>query len=427
MTVSRRNFLKYAGGLAAAAGVPSLLFTVNANAAINPNPKKLVVLTLNGGNDGLNMVIPIDADQYALYQGYRPIIGIPMANILPIGANASGRQFGFHPAMASLMPYLDKLALFPTAHTGPASNNQSHFYQQDLINAGLHKNNPTPTDGRGWVGRYLDAKYASQPEGVVAQDFAVAQPLLFRTESTFVFASSDPASLALGTDATTSSSMWADILARQNPEQMGGYAGTYASRQESLKAAIDRVGAVNFLRSTSAVYPTTGIGNDFNKAADMLVALPELESIHIIQGGYDTHSNQGGVTGSQATLLTRMSDALAAFYADLSSLGMANDVIVVVKSEFGRTTAENTQDATAGTDHGEATCWMAFGGAVRGGVYGGFAGLELSNLATGRYLMPMVDYRDILSEVMGRFMASSTPNAYFPGYAGAATPLGFIL
>lgn len=183
---------------------------------INPNPKKLVILTLNGGNDGLNTIIPIDADQYSLYQGYRPTIGIPMANILPIGANADGRQFGFHPAMNSLMPYLDKLALFPAAHTGPFSN-QSHFYQQDLIDAGLHKDDPVSTDGLGWVGRYLDTKYTSQPEGVVAQDFAVANPILFRTDNTFVFSNSNPSNLALGTpDAATSTKLWDELLGRQD-------------------------------------------------------------------------------------------------------------------------------------------------------------------------------------------------------------------
>ncbi len=432
MSVSRRNFLKYAGGLAAAASVPSLLFTMKANAAINANPKKLVILTLNGGNDGVNTVIPIDSAQYALYQTYRPSISIPLADILPFGANAAGMQFGLHPAMASLMPYMGNLALFPATHTG-SNSNRSHFYQEDLIDAGLHTQTATEPGGyaKGWMGRYFDGKYASQPEGVIAEDLAPGHSHFYKG-NTFVLSVGDPSNLALGTDASTSNNIWMDIHGRQNSAQMSGYAGAYAYQQESLFASIDRVRSVNFLRTPGVPYPTRTtaggtvytpkLSSDFNKAADMLAVLPELESIHIMQDGYDTHANQGGVTGSQANLLSLMSDSLAAFFADLTSMGMANDVMVVVKTEFGRTVKQNQ---TNGTDHGQASCWMAFGGAVRGGVHGGYAGLD--NLDANDWLRPMVDYRDILSEMLGRFMGATTSNAFFPSYGGATSPLGFVI
>lgn len=425
MSISRRNFLKYAGGLAAAVSAPSLLFTMQANAAIIPNPRKLVVLTLNGGYDGLNLAIPIDSAQYSLYQGYRPGIGIPMANILPFGTDAAGYQFGLHPAMSSIMPYMGNLALFPATHTGPQSN-RSHFYQEDLIDAGLHTDTAGYPSGynKGWLGRYFDAKYTTPPEGVIAQDFAPGHSH-FSKGDTFVLGVSDPSNLALGTSTATSNSIWADIHSRQDPAAMSGYAGDYARQQESLFAVIDRVQTtVNFGRIPSVTYPTTKIGSDFNKAADMLATLPELESIHVMQDGYDTHASQGGVTGNQANLFQAMSDALAAFYADLSALGLAYDVMVVIKSEFGRTVRQNQ---TNGTDHGQATCWMAFGGSVAGGVYGNYPGIEAANLDGGNWLMPTIDYRDILSEAFGQFLGSSTPDAYFPGYAGATNPLGFVI
>ena len=425
MDNTRRNFLKKASSLAVTMSLPLQMFSTKAAAAIPLNPKKLVIVTLMGGNDSINMSIPIDATQNALYQALRPAIGIPLAETLPFGFDQSGIEFGLHPAMESLIPLKDNLALFPSTHMG-ANSNRSHFLQHDIYDAGLHTSvGQTAQDSKGWVGRYLDNKYIN-PEGVLAQDFSVGQLGLMKGE-TFTLGLANPSNLDLGAGSVQASdAIWEDIKGINDPSG-ANYKGKYASQQEKLFSVLDRLKGVNFAIPTAA-YPVrtngtlTPLAADFSRAASMIKQLEEVEIVHILQGGYDTHNNQGGSTGHQANLFRDLSETLAAFYDDLGEF--QNDVVVVTQTEFGRTAKQNEN---AGTDHGQASCWMAFGGSVKGGVYGSYPGLETENLNSGRYLMPTIDYRDIFSELLGRHLGSNNPNDAFPGYAGPVVPLDFII
>ena len=203
MDANKRKFLKMTGALAASMSIPilsSFPFGLRAATTITPNRRKLVILHLDGGNDGVNTVIPINAAQYALYQSMRPDIYIPLANILPFGFDVSGTQFGLHPAMASLMQYQSNLALFPATHTG-VNSNRSHFFQHDMLDAGLFTGGPTTPDQKGWLGRYLDNKYITQPGGIIAQDFAGGDQFLL-DGNTFVLKFTDPARQDLGAGST---------------------------------------------------------------------------------------------------------------------------------------------------------------------------------------------------------------------------------
>lgn len=433
MNNNRRKFLKNASGLAASMLLPMHLFPAASYAATSG--KKLVVLTLMGGNDGLNLAIPTDSAQYALYESYRPNIKIPMANILPFGMDASGMAFGLHPSMASLMPLMDKLALFPATHNGHA--NRSHFFQHDLYDAGLYDTDPSTGDGKGWLGRYFDNKYTITPSGVVAQDFTGGHLALLKGD-TFVLDLVDPSNVDLGAgSAAKSTAIWNDIKGL-NVAPETSYAGKYAAKQSILFDDMlgDLTSNVNFGRMANSTYPSVAIGSQFKKAADMIIGLPNLEVIHIMQGGYDTHNNQGSVAAdnrTQSKLFLEMADTLAAFYNDLGMHDPAvrQEVVVVLQTEFGRTVKDNG----SGTDHGHASCWVAFGDAVQGGVYGSYPGLEPENLngpgsdlARRNWLRPTIDYRDIFSELIGpKFLGASDPNGAFLGYSGPATPLNFII
>ncbi|MFK5892202.1 MAG: DUF1501 domain-containing protein [Pseudomonadota bacterium] len=434
MNNKRRAFLKNASSLAVSMCLPMSFISTKVNAAIPSNPKKLIVLTLMGGNDGINMAIPIDATQNALYQLLRTTpsgvndIAIPLSETLPFGFDAGGIEFGLHPAMANLIPLKDKLALFPSTHMG-VNSNRSHFLQHDLYDAGLHTDDGTTNvDQKGWLGRYFDTKYQSVvPEGVIAQDFAVGQLALMKGQ-TFTLGLANPSNIDLGAGSEAASDMiWQDIKGLNDPTATN-YQGLYAGEQDKLFKVFDRLKGVNFAPPTAA-YPTmnngnlTGLASDFSRAASMIKQLPEVEVIHILQGGYDTHNKQGGSTGSQANLFANLADTLAAFYDDLGLF--QNDVVVITQTEFGRTAKQNEN---GGTDHGQASCWMAFGGPVKGGVYGSYPGLETANMDSGRYLKPTIDYRDIFSEVLGaKHLGSASPNSVFPNYGGATIPLDFLI
>ncbi len=432
MDHKRRTFLKGVGAVSASMLMPMSFSMRSAHAAV-PGNKKLIVLNMHGGNDGLNLAIPTEANQYALYQGYRPNISIPMADILPMGQDASGMDFGLHPSMAALQPNFDKLAVFPATHSalGTYPHNRSHFYQMDIYGAGKTGDDPFATDGKGWVGRYYDNRYPGLAPGIVGQDFTTAAHGTFNG-NTFLLQMATPNNVNLGANSTAvSDAIWDDIkdISTADP---ASYAGKFGEKQHVFfDEVLGRLGDVDFNRMTNAIYPT-GVGTKFKYAAAMLLAIPELEVLHISIGGFDTHKDQGlGVnaingTEQQTRILKNWADAIAAFYDDLgvADPALRANTVVTVQTEFGRTIKEN---GDKGTDHGNASCWMAFGDAVKGGVYGSYPGIEEANLNGGNWLRPTIDYRDIFSEVLGSHLGYTDPNSPFPGYTGAPNPYGFII
>ncbi len=434
MDKTKRDFLKIAGGAMASMSMPLGLWlpaSAQAQAAIVPSTRKLVVLLLQGGNDGVNTVIPLDSAEYSNYQALRPTIGIPEEFVLPYGTAANNVALGLHPSLSSLMPLQNNLAIFPATHSG-AFSNRSHFFQYDFFGAGLYVGETGLNDSKGWLGRYLDNKNTIEPEGIVAFDFTSGKFRLTNS-SNFILGLSNPANASLGTGAAQADAIWNDVKAT-----LGGTTGInpikYSQDQQRLfDEVLPRLAAtVDFSRAPAVSYPG-GLGTNLKRAADMLLGLPELEVVHVSVGGFDTHRNQvaaGDTTaGNHANLLQALGDSLAAFYNDLAGAdaSLHSNVTVVVQTEFGRTAAEN---ANLGTDHAQASTWMAFGAPVIGGVYGDYPGLGAGDLESGRYLRETVDYRDILSEILGpKFLGESAANvnSIFPGYTGAATtPLNFI-
>jgi len=452
MDNNRRNFLKKSSVLAASMFLPMQGFTLLANAA--GGKKTLIVVTLDGGNDGINTVIPVEPAQFALYESYRPNIGIPRNSILSLGARGfdeSGMEFGLNPALSSLMPLMDagKMAIFPATHSGQKLTNRSHFLQHDIYDAGLFDLDtevgaPTNGDSRGWLGRYFDSKYTTTP-GVIAQDFEAGHLGLMKGGN-FVLELSDPSNIGLGTTENVSDGIWNSIKGLTD-HAGNGYAAKYAATQTALFDVLlnDVKTNVNFSRISGSTieYPAANVGRQFKDAADMIIGLPDLEVVHISHGGFDLHSNQVDVgdstMGNHADRLREMSEAIAAFNEDLAAYDAANgttllqDVIIVTQTEFGRTAMEN---GTNGTDHGNASCWFAFGESVNGGVYGSYPGLEPENLngpankglEARDWLNQTIDYRDIFSELIGpKHLGSVNPNSAFPGYTGPTNPMNFIV
>ncbi len=134
---------------------------------------------------------------------------------------------------------------------------------------------------------------------------------------------------------------------------------------------------------------------------------------YISQGGYDTHATQ---TTDHPLLLTRVSDGLKAFYDDLAGHGIADKVIILIWSEFGRRVAGN---ASNGTDHGTSTDMFVLGGAVKGGVYG--ADPDLLNL-TGGNLRWSVDFRSVYTEIIAKWLGGDPAEVL----GGSFPQLGFL-
>jgi uncharacterized protein (DUF1501 family) len=447
MDKTRRAILKGMGGLAASMTLPLNFLPRISHAAPIPAQKKLVVIQLKGGNDGANLVIPMDTAQFAHYQSLRPTIGLPLSSIQYFGTTtqpATGVEIdlGLHPAFSSLLPLQNKLAVFPATHSGLASDT-SHFFQFDYYDNGYFVQAANISDNAGWLGRYLTDKFGTQsPDGIAAFDFGTPRKLLRGTIPSISL--SDPANLDLGAGtAAAGLAIWDDVKAA-SINSTSGFGGQFSSAQNELfENALQRLDPQNvqYGRVPVTAYPSIIFGPRLKRTVDLLLGLPELELIHLENGGFDTHDLQvtagSPTTGQQANLLKNLADSLAAFYADLQSVdqntgsNLLANTLVVVMSEFGRTLDEN---GNFGTDHGQANAWFVFGEPVIGGIYGGHPGLGPTEVVysnpfnnTGRkWLKQTVDYRDILTEVLGSHLGWANPGLGFPGYNGTLPVYNFI-
>lgn len=116
--------------------------------------------------------------------------------------------------------------------------------------------------------------------------------------------------------------------------------------------------------------------------------------------GFDTHTDQ---LRKHAQLLRELSDGLAAFQHDLEVRDLADRVIVMAWSEFGRRPAEN---ATGGTDHGSAGPVFVLGKKVRGGLYGKMPSLEDTDFGN---LIPTVDFREVYATLADHWLKCPSP------------------
>ncbi len=386
---SRRDFLR-AGmyGLGITAGLPLFLQHVGVAQAAGvlagleekyPN-RLLVVLELSGGNDGLNTVVPYTDDAY--YKA-RPTLAVKANDALKLNG-----QFGLHPACTSLESLFKDGKLAIVHGCGYANPNLSHFTAMDWWHtAAPHGNEPY-----GWLGRYADASQPTPVENYIVnittrQSRAVASA----RQSPVVF--KDPKKFGrVGTDA------------QQKVFEMFGK--VYPTDNSSLdyvnKVSRTATAGAALVRNACAEYRTLvdyGSDNDLTldlkKVSGMIKAGLPTRIFYVSQGGYDTHAAQAG---SQQTLLIYLADALRGFLEDLQRIGRADDVAVMVFTEFGRRVNENL---SKGTDHGTATPMYIIGKKVKGGFYGKPA--SLTDLDDGNLKMT-TDFRSVYATMLKEWM-----------------------
>lgn len=409
--MDRRTFLRQAikhlaFGSVLMGGGSNGLFIGQAHATTTG--RTLVVVFLRGGCDGLNMLVP-HGD--SAYYKHRPTLNIarPSASN-PLSALDLNGFFGFHPSMSALHGLYQQgwVAALPAVHYPSAS--RSHFEGQDII-----ENASALPSTSGWLGRYL-ATLTSADKKAFALTAGLPRSLL---GSVPVSAFGDLRGLNLAATKVDRDQIAAILSSEYSkaPATSHPYDGRLRVAGQQLE--VDRVelqGADGLLVTNSAVYPNTYFGRQMRHAAALLKTRPGTELIALDLYGWDTHRWQGGgqPEGIHSRLLSQLSDAITAFYTDLGS--MTSGVLTLAMTEFGRTAAEN---GSAGTDHGNASTWLAVGPMVKGGIHsvGGWPGLASTQLDQGRYLAQSTDYRDIYGEILARHLGVTNPSSLLAGYA----------
>lgn len=375
--MNRREFLLAAAG---AAALPALSFSGRLFATPANSPRFLFVF-LRGGYDCNNFLVPYSSDFY--YES-RPTLAIakPGANhpdaVIPLDAN-----WGLNPVVRdAIYPLWQKkqIAFIPFAGTDDLS--RSHFETQDNIERG----EPLNTSGNFRSG-FL-ARLSSQLTGVPAIAFTNSLPLSFQG------ASKDIPNISLKGNTK------ANFDQRQSAILAGMYKNTplasAAADGLSLRTTVS-MDLQNEMTAASRGAPNaSGFAQETQRIATLMRDQYRLGFVDV--GGWDTHVNQGNVTGGLANNLRNLSDGLAAYAAALGK-DWDNTVVVVV-SEFGRTFREN---GDRGTDHGHGTVHWVLGGKVNGGrIAGEQVAVTQQNLLQNRDYQVLNNYRDIYSGLLAR-------------------------
>ena len=417
MLIKRRSVLQ---GLAGAACTPLFLRGLSAEAA-GTNDTIIVVIGLNGGNDGLNTVVPLK--QYSAYATLRtpPLGGGTLAysqaqlqltafDSSPTTAANNATQFAFAPAMVPMRQLYatGKLAVIagiglPNAELAPLSHfNGWSDWSTGKINVSADS---LPA---GWLSTALTGGGAlgttASMNGAQPITSSISSPgLVVGSPSDFsIYAPYYIPQFNLGEAYQKMLSVRASMTAA-------------AQAQAVTNATLNAVGAMQGFAQLASDYPSqsSSLGQQLFAVTQMIMGNAGIRGYAAVDYGYDTHSDQNG-THPQSLL--NMSTAIQQFYTYLQQKNRSKNVVIVTISDFGRTPAANL---SLGTDHGGASVAFVLGDSVKGGVYGNYP--SLTKFDANGNLAVNVDFRNMLSDVIGA--AGGNPTTVL----GTTYPkLGFI-
>ncbi len=392
---TRREFLQKSLGLVAAASTVPTFLSRTALALTNPfaaplikarDDRVLVVVQLGGGNDGMNTVIPFGHESY--YRA-RPTLAVPQAKVLRIND-----ELGLHPNLAPLKNLYDAGKLAIVQGVGYPNPDRSHFRSMEIWQSGVAED----FESMGWIGRMFDHTCANKH---------LKEPC--------------SPTLAVSVGETLNPALKANNpvgVALRDPEQFYRMTQVYANAGTAAEPSTKNIGADNpldFLRRTAmnaevaadrirrsirnvqrqTEYPADPFAQGLKLIAAMIAGKMDTRVYYISLTGFDTHAGQLGV---HERLLKILADGLAAFQKDIEALGQAERVLGFTFSEFGRRVAEN---ASRGTDHGQAAPLIVFGHPAKAGLVDAHPALE--NLNDGDLIFH-TDFRQVYATVLEKWL-----------------------
>ncbi len=387
--MKRRNFLlTTASGLAVVANPYHVFARALAQTPLPGLPgsenRCLVLINLFGGNDGLNCVVPQGDDRY--YQ-LRPGLAIARNDVLAIDAHV-----GLNPGMRSFKALYDKGIVAIVQGVGYPNPDHSHFRSTEIWQTAA----PDRYEHTGWLGRYFDEDGPARENLFKGVAVSKVLPEVLVSNRTDI-----PAIPGLGAYSMIAdgNALARDAFARQAHERTLPFESPYLAHvmeiEENAQRSSEELPKLVAGYRTKASYPATGLGRSLALVAQIVGSNLGTKAIYVEHGSFDTHVSQ---KTTQDRLLMQFSDAIAAFYEDLSAHGNERRVLTVTFSEFGRRIEEN---GSRGTDHGEASALFMIGGGVKGGLYGAAPDLGATNMGNVRFA---VDFRSVYATVLERWL-----------------------
>lgn len=364
--MKRRSFIKHTTH---ALGIPTLLgafgfssFAQTIAKAAAESKKVMVMIYLQGGNDGLNTVIPMD--QLSALNKVRPHVILPENKLLSL----SGTNVALHPELGGLQSLFNEDRLRIIQSVGYPEQNYSHFRSTDIWMSG---SGAEELVNSGWPGRYLDNKFSGYPENYPNEIDTDPLSIEIGYGSTMLF-QGPAASMSMVLKDPTDFYGLVDNAESELPDTLVGDRLKhirFTARQSQLYGEVVKQAAEKIKQQKS--YPETDLAQQL-KIVARLIAGGLKTSLYLVRiDGFDTHDSQVEDTdhtkGEHASLMAELNGAIMAFMNDLEFHGVDDDVVGMTFSEFGRRIVSN---ASLGTDHGAAAPMFVFGNNVVPGVLG---------------------------------------------------------
>jgi len=380
----------------------------------------LVVLQLTGGNDTINTIVP---HGNSLYYDNRKTVRINADDVIKIDTD-----YGFHPSMAALKPFWDNGKMAIINGIGYPNPNYSHFRSMDI----WYTAEPNKIAVDGWLGKAVRELDPKADNVLSAVNFGRGLPRALSLAGVPVASVAQLDSYGLLTslasvDARNSaldvfSCMYDDGInddANMKPLQTFAPGDPMAevlrymgqTGLDAQKGADILSTAVGKYHSTIE-YPKTQIGAYLKGIAQVKLAELGTRVFYTSHGSFDTHASQ---LATHALLWREVSEAVSAFFADLRENNSADDVIMLLWTEFSR----RVKDNGAGTDHGAGGVAFVIGDPVKGGMYGEYPSLKDSELTIGN-LKYNNDFRSTYSTILEGWMqveASPIVNGNFEKFS----------
>ena len=414
--MKRRNFIKLTSTASAISLLPSQV-TASLNIAksfldCTISNRKLVLINLAGGNDGLNTIIPLN--YYDIYSNLRPNLKIPNSGINSyINLDETldeTQQIGLHPSLTGIKNLYDNDLLRIIQSVGYPSQNKSHFASTDIYSTANDGNSWDNGNNSGWIGRFMESYYG----GLMQNSYPLGVEIGSKSNS-LGFHGENEHGLSVNINGQDPSGFYSLIsgMAGNPPENIPisdyGHELEYIIQTDALSNMYSEAISNSFNNGQNAVsYPDTDISNQLKTVARLISGGLESKVYMVKLAGFDTHfgQNQGSndILGDHNDLLTKLSSAVAAFMDDLSAMNLKNDVVGLTYSEFGRKAAEN---GSLGTDHGEIAPMFVFGAPVKGGVSGFNPDLNEASQDNGYQIQTVqYDYRDTLGTLLQDYLGA---------------------
>ncbi len=385
--IDRRQLLTLSG--LALPGLPSLAWAQRAASAAD---RILVLVELKGGNDGLNTVVPYAHPAYAQL---RPTLAIKPDEVLKLDS-----ALGLHPALAPLLPLFEKREMAVLLGLGYPQPNLSHFRSIEIWDTASRSNEYLD---EGWVARAMSA--------------GLRDAARFTTEGVAVGSAGLGALTGANAVSLTHTEAFVNQAKLVTPASVRGN----AALEHVLRVEAGVLQAAEGLRHPvvplATEFPAHGFGQAVRATCQIVAGQKGRGGVpvfHLTHGSFDTHRGQ---LGTHATLLKQLAEGLVALRAGLVEVGAWERTLIVTYSEFGRRARQNQ---SGGTDHGTAAPHFAFGGAVRGGVFGTMPDLE--RLDATQNVVHTADFRQLYATIAQRWWGLDPE----PVVRGRFDPLPFL-